>query len=105
PRPPINTPAGCFMSNTVGAIFGMIFIVVGTIVGSELGRMLEPAGGGETGGRLGLMLFGVFGFFMPWRRWLFDAYRRRQVRQGQKELDQMMRSGELPAPKDPEPGP
>ena len=30
-RPPLNTPAGCFMSSTVGAIFGMSAMAFGVI--------------------------------------------------------------------------
>ena len=61
-RPPIGTPEGCFLSNTVGGIFFLTALLVGGVVGSALD--------GENGARIGGLVFGLLTIGTPWRRWL-----------------------------------
>jgi hypothetical protein len=77
-RPPLNTPAGCFMSNTAGAVFGMVAIAVGIIIGDAIG--------GFEGARLGLIIAGILAFFTPWRRWVLGRVRRWQQQRALREL-------------------
>lgn len=61
-RPPINTPMGCFMSNTVGSLIFILAATAGGFIGSALG--------GENGALTGFVGLGFLSLFTPWRRWV-----------------------------------
>lgn len=66
------------MSNTMGAIFGMIGIAIGAIAGAEIA--------GEQGAQIGFVTMGVLAYFTPWRRALLARVRKWQQRRAMREL-------------------
>ena len=77
-RPPLNTPAGCFMSNTAGAMFGMVAMAVGVLIGNAVA--------GDEGARIGFVGFGLIAYFTPWRRAVLQRVRRWQQQRALREL-------------------
>lgn len=86
PRPPLMSPAGCFMSNTMGSIFGMLGIAFGALAGGEIGRMVGGEAGGLSGAQFGFVSMGILAFFTPWRRTVLSRVRKWQQRRAMREL-------------------
>lgn len=60
-KPP--SAAGCLLGNLI-SFLGIISLA---ILGAQIGFLV---GGGGESTRIGFIVGGVFGLFMPWRRWL-----------------------------------